>query len=324
MDDNTQLNDKLKVIIVSYRIKENEAFRPSEEILLKLIFKASGIQYEKRISYDNTLSSFFGNLPCLYINGNIIHNRKIFKFVRSILDGQYEKNDADYDKLVDLIEYTISQQLKNNMKIYYNLKRNEKKKNSSKFFTRLKHYLFPDAYYIKTACDYLNIEHNDPNNTTQNIINCYNNIHYILFQKGRLNKPNENAMFNLIEAYLYSFLKEEKTLFNEVNRPTLQNIKVDNKVNLEAIYEFYTSYDKVRKTIRVNLKPQEEIIKQALEFSKVKGKEKKKDEIKDLVKFENDSSNKHNLIFICLFVGISLVSYIIGRRRKNNSNKSNN
>ena len=113
-------------------------------------------------------------------------------------------------------------------------------------------------------------------------------------------------------------------MFNEVNRPTLQNIKVDNKVNLEAIYEFYTSYDKVRKTIRVNLKPQEEIIKQALEFSNVKGKEKKKDEIKDLVKFENDSSNKHNLIFICLFVGISLVSYIIGRRRKNNSNKSNN
>lgn len=318
MECNTQLCDKLKVVIVTYRMKENETFRPTEEVLLKLIFKASGIKYEKRISYDNTHSNFFGNLPCLYINGIIIQNRKIFKFVRSILDDQYDKNDADYNKLVDLIEYTISQQLKTNMKIYYNLMRNDKKKNSSKFFNRLKHYLFPDDNYINTACDYLNIEgFNNKVNITQNIINCYNNLHYYLFQKGTLNKPNENGMFNLIEAYLYSFLKEEKTMFDEVNRPTLQNIKVDNKANLEAFYEFFTSYDKVRKTIKVNLKSEEEIVKKALEFSKVKAKQEKKEEVKDLVSYESDSANRYNIIPIFLFLGITSMSYILSRR--NNS-----
>jgi adenine C2-methylase RlmN of 23S rRNA A2503 and tRNA A37 len=103
----------------------------------------------------------------------------------------------------------------------------------------------------------------------------------------------------------------------------MQNIKVDQKVNFEAFYQFYSSYEKVRKTIKVNLKPRVEIDKLVLEFAQIKGKPDKKEETKDLTKFENDSTNKYNLIPIGLFVGISLISYIIGHIR-NNPQKSKN
>lgn len=323
MADNLPSNNDLNVIIITYRMKDNQAFRPMDEVLLKLIFKRGGIKYGKRIFLGDKVSLFYGKLPCVYINGTLIQNRNILSFVRRIIDNQNDKHEAEDNKMIELIEYTISQQLKNNLEIYYNLDKNDKINNSKKLFKRIKHYFLEDNYFQETASQYLNLnKHNIKENIVENIIQCYNNLFYLLFQKGSLNVHTQNGSFNLIEAYLYSFLKEEKGLFNEVNRPTLQNIKVNQKVNLESFYEFFTSYEKLRKTIKINLKQPEEIMKIVPEFS-IKEKTEKKEENSYLAQFDTNSFNKYNLIPLGLFFGISFVIYLIGKRNERNSNENN-
>ena len=86
---------KVNIILITYRDINNPNFIPAEEIFMKISFQKFNLEY-KVIEYDYTdNTSFFGRLPIIYFNGNIITMRNIPEFIYELLDipnGDYLQN----------------------------------------------------------------------------------------------------------------------------------------------------------------------------------------------------------------------------------------
>jgi hypothetical protein len=309
---------QLKVIIITYRLEDNTHFRPTEETLLKFIFKAGGIKYEKRIFNREKIAMFYGRLPCIYVNGLILQNSSLITFVKDIL---IEK--PQHENLLNLLEFILSSELKNLIELSYFLQKYEKLKNSKKIMNKLLPLVRKNIYYEKITSDYLNLNSaNRQENITQNIIKNYNRIYSIFVKNNLLNLHKENT-FSLIEAFFYSYIKEEKTLFTEINRPTLENIKTEEKIAFETFYTFYETFSKTRKDLKIQLKSEEEIFKICKKFVESKSTKKKDVKDKELTQFEKDSVFKYNIISIGFFIGISTLMFIYGSMRSNHKVKNN-
>ena len=311
MSSDNKISEKLNIIIITYRLEDNPAFRPAEENLLKMIFKLVGIKFETKIFLSEKTTLFFGKLPCLYINSFLIQNIKLLTFIKEIFDFQNENLLK-----MDLIEYLIGDELKNSIELNYTLERNHKLENSKDLLTRIMHFFSRNYYYEGVSCKYLNIQNeiNLRDMITNRLIKSYVKLHSLL--KDNLYHHKEDK-FNFIEAYVYSYLKEEKTLFTVIKRPTLEKIKVEEKQVLEALYNFYDSFKKSKKRIKLTtLKSNPEIIKIASNYTMIYNKSDKNKEKKELSLYEKNSVFKYNIFAIGIFLGVGLIFYMLSNRKE--------
>ena len=311
--------EKSKIILITYRLEDNLSFRPTEETFFKLIFKAIGIKYEKRIYNKEKTTLFFGKLPCLYVDGSIIQNRNITKFIKTILDTIYNDN---FDKLFELVEFIIRKELRNSNELYYFTQRNMKYERSKKIFTRISHFFTKNTHFEKITCDYLNINKNEQKEEIiLNILKSYNKLHILLMQNENTQEHlKEN--FNLIDVYLYSYLNEEKTLFEDIAKPYLENLKNEDKYIFESFYNFYIQFDKFKSKMKFKIKSNEEIDKTITDYSMNFGKSKKNDKKEvELSEFERRSVWKYNLFSVGIFVSIGVLFIFLSKRTEKKNKK---
>lgn len=254
-----------KIILVTYRLKENNLFQPAEEILLHYVVEKLGLTYE-RIEYDGTeVNNFFGKMPVVYFNGKIIVNKKIVHFLKDIIllqkiNFNTNSNNAttntcmnllsEFDNHIENLIYVLKDQLSFSNEYYYYLKLKEKyqKLKTKKMLSSLKTFLF-------TKNDYENVNNNIinsfscVNNLNQMYMNVDNKIDYLIkdsFHKlhSLINREFSDKNLNLFTKLLiYSFLSEDKNLFIKIKRPVIEHLKSEEDTIFSNIGVFYKNVE---------------------------------------------------------------------------------
>lgn len=251
-----------KITLITYRLSENPLFKPAEEIFLHHVMEKLGMNYDI-IEYDGLeVNNFFGKLPVIYYNGNIIIEKNIFNFIKDfVFHNNLSLNSPnnnqsslpqfkEFENYFNLLLFTLKEGLSQANYYYYYLKMKEKieKSKNKKLFSSIRTYLF-------SRIEYENINNYLLNTFSQigNLKNIYLPLESKLYEiiKDSFSKINflitkEFADRNqslFIKLLFFSFLKEDKVLFTKVKRPVIENLKYEEDKMLSNIGAYFKSLE---------------------------------------------------------------------------------
>jgi hypothetical protein len=295
-DENMSLN----IILITYRDRDNIAYIPAEETFAKNCFGSFGLKF-KVIEYDYTdNTSFFGRLPVLYFNGNIIIQRNIPGFLVSLMDCESSDFLIYFENLLYLLRDEL--RLKNE---YFLLKEREKGNKRQGFIERIKS-VFYKASQIDTLAEVI-ICNRDGVIATHFEDNKFEELKLKILQKiqmfdSKFNIDNEYQRY-LKDLLIYSYLLENKSHFPE--EKLTDNILIISEAS-------------VTKAIKLPLRKEIEtvILKFRMKFS-TKSKERK-----FLLQEQQITNNfYHTLISFFIFVSFTGVVWYLTKRKKQLNNK---
>jgi hypothetical protein len=337
VNENENINDENKkihkIIIITYRLRENLKYIPSEEIIFYHIFENNQnkyIQCERIIVGDDCNSSFYGKLPIIYFDGRIVKNKNILFFLK---DYFIKNSDKHFDTFFENLVTILSEQLRFSNENYYYWKLKEKiekdkHKNAFNFFKYIVtnknikniHYetLTNDMINNKLSNNVKEINFNE-NKSADNIVDAFRKIELL---KSKIFFQEEKNI--LIKLVIYGFLTEDKMLFDKVKRPFLENLKYDQVPfykNLFEVYypkleEYFNSIEKDKnKCINLEIKDNV-IVQQMLKKYSMFFDPKKKKNFRTIEEIEITRSYQNNLFAIIIFCGVTVALFFISSRKK--------
>ena len=138
-DDEQPTNQPNQIVIITYRLEENEKLISAEEVFLEYFFKISNEKFEVVKYHSSEITSFLGKLPCLYFNKNLILNKDIPNFIYEITTDNnelhnstnsqnqpHESHTLDNKRVFDNILYVCREELRVNNEYYAYLKHKTK------------------------------------------------------------------------------------------------------------------------------------------------------------------------------------------------------
>lgn len=161
-----------KIILITQRLEENPLYKPAEEIFLHSVLEKFGLTYERIENYSSEVCNFYGKLPVIYYNGKVIMNNHFVSFVKYLVFG--DNLDADFEKYIEYIIFTMKESLSNANEFYIYLKSKEKIEKSTKnkkLFSSIKSY-----FYRKNNYELLNNNLIHSYYQISNLKNIYSNL----------------------------------------------------------------------------------------------------------------------------------------------------
>jgi len=333
------------IVIITYRLKDHEKFIPSEEIFLESFFQLINEKYELIKYHSSEITSFLGKLPCLYFNKCLVLNKDIPNFIYEIVtEDSHESQILEQKQMFDNIVFICKEELRRNNEYYSYLKYKAKLDKSKNIWTYLFKNFYKNDYYERLMSQ--TIKDYSPLNTADS---CINNIKTSFYKLNILkgndlglglglsnynNKFPNNKLF-VAGILLYSFLKEDKLMFEEVKRPEIENLKYEENTVSKSLENFYVKFDRlfyntINAKITSNLSINKESLDKALQlycmsFDPIAAKEKNKKQ-KEMSEIQNTIHWKYNLFSFGMFIGIGSIFYFLSTRKKDTSeiaNKSN-
>jgi hypothetical protein len=194
-----------KIILITYKDSQNK--KPAEETFATFCLNSFGFAY-KLIKYSDTdNTNFFGRLPVLYFNGNIIPHRNVIGFLFALIDIDV---DRDLQMYFDNVLYLLRDELRFNSE-YYVVKRKQKAEKS--FFEAIKSLFYRnsniDEVSEQAVCLKEKVASSYPNNGSFNVskLNTINKIRLL----GEYRSSSE--YFNKVrDLLIYTYLEEDKSL----------------------------------------------------------------------------------------------------------------
>lgn len=324
---NTKEENKIKVIIITYRLIDNLEFRPAEEVFLRIMINKLGLNYEKIEYLGTKVNNLFSHkLPSLYFNGKFINNKNIFHFIKDLIINQIViKNKESFNRFYDNLVYTLRNELRIANEFYYYLKIKEKLTSSSlktisavfkKNFHVNKQYelLINDicgnvSYSKNPYFSFLGIE--------EKIVEIIKN------SNNKINIFKEKDFFNtdlnlILQFTIYSFIKEDRTLFFKVKRPAIDNLKYEESYIYNSIGAFYNKVDNLigNKSAKFNFNLAE-LDKELILKHSILLNTKKKMPTKNIQEIEIKNNIYHNLFAVITFVGFGLILFYLSSRPSN-------
>jgi hypothetical protein len=196
------------IILITYRDEDESTHKPAEEIFVTHCLRSFGFKYEL-IEYSYTDSTnFFGRLPVLYFNGNVITQRSLPLFIFTLLDIAEDKGmTTHFENLL----YLLRDEMRFNNEYHKSKSRENEKKG---FIQALMSLVFGDRPIDVIAEQAICIK--EKVISSDHFVGDINmNTLSKIKKLGEVKHSNEH--FNsLIDVLIYSYLTEDKSLVTEV------------------------------------------------------------------------------------------------------------
>ena len=354
-DDEQPTNQPNQIVIITYRLEENEKLISAEEVFLEYFFKISNEKFEVVKYHSSEITSFLGKLPCLYFNKNLILNKDIPNFIYEITTDNnelhnstnsqnqpHESHTLDNKRVFDNILYVCREELRINNEYYSYLKHKMKLDKSKNIWTYFTKNLYKNEYYEHLMSETIK-NHNTINPSEcciENIKNAFNKLNTLKANDLGLGlgpiansfKFTNNQLL-IMSILLYSFLKEDKFMFIDVKRPEIENLKYEEESVIKSLEAFFNKVDRLFEStisgkVGHNLSIDKEKLVVALQkycmsFDPIATKEKNKKQ-REMSEIQNSNNWKYNLFSIGMFLLIGSVFFFLSTRKEQNSSKTEN